>query len=94
MTIDRIFVAFMVLCGLAVGSVLVVFPESREARVPPYFWVIAAMAAFEGLVFFRNRGTPCTMIAMEARIAGFALAIALMLGIPYLAGVPLSRLFS
>ena len=39
MTIHRIFIAFMVVIGLAVGAILVVAPESRNAKVPPYFWV-------------------------------------------------------
>ena len=93
MTIDRIFIAFMILCGLVTAAVLVFFPQSREFRVAPYFWVIIAMATFEGIAFARNRGAPGTVIAMESRVIGFVVAIGLMLVIPYLAGLPLVRLF-
>ena len=51
------------------------------------------MAIFEGVAFASNRGAPGTVIAMESRLIGFLVAIALMLLIPYLAGVPLARLF-
>ena len=93
MTIDRLFIAFMTVCGLATAGVLVFFPQSREFRIAPYFWVLIAMAIFEGIAFARNRGAPGTVIAMESRLIGFVIAIALMLAIPYLAGLPLVRLF-
>jgi hypothetical protein len=93
MTIDRLFIAFMTLCGLATAGILVFFPQSREFRVAPYFWVLIAMAIFEGIAFARGQGAPGTVIAMESRVVGFVVAIALMLVIPYLAGLPLARLF-
>ena len=37
MTINHVFLAFMVLVGAAVGIVLVVHPESRDLRLSPYF---------------------------------------------------------
>lgn len=93
MTIDRIFIAFMVLCGLVIAGILVAVPEARDARIPPYFWVLIAMAVFEGLAFARSQGAPGTMIAMPSRLIGFAVAIALMLAIPYFLGQPAVRLF-
>jgi hypothetical protein len=93
MTIDRLFIAFMTVCGLATAGILVFFPQSREFRVAPYFWVLIAMAIFEGIAFARNQGAPGTVIAMESRVIGFVVAIALMLVIPYMAGLPLVRLF-
>ena len=51
------------------------------------------MAIFEGVAFACNRGAPGTVITMESRMIGFVIAIALMLVIPYLAGLPLVRLF-
>jgi hypothetical protein len=93
MTIDRLFIAFMAVCGLATAAILVFFPQSREFAIAPYFWVLIAMAIFEGVAFACNRGAPGTIIAMESRVIGFMVAIALMLAIPYLAGVPLARLF-
>ena len=93
MTIDRLFIAFMTVCGLATAGILVFFPQSREFRVAPYFWVLIAMAIFEGIAFARNQGAPGTVIAMESRVIGFAVAITLMLVIPYLAGLPLVGLF-
>jgi hypothetical protein len=93
MTIDRLFLAFMILCGLVTAGVLVSFPQSRDFRVPPYFWILIAMALYEGIAFFRGRGAAGTAITMESRVIGFVVAIALMLVIPYLAGTPLDRLF-
>jgi hypothetical protein len=54
MTINRLFIAFMCLVGAAVGIVLVLRPESRDFRVPPYFWVLIAMALFELIAFARG----------------------------------------
>jgi hypothetical protein len=92
MSINHVFLAFMVLVGAAVGIVLVVYPESRDLRLSPYFWVLIAMAAFELIAFARGRGTPGTVVSMDARLAGFVLAIVLMVAIPIVAGSP-ARLF-
>jgi hypothetical protein len=92
MTLDGFFVAFMILIGIAVGIILVVVPDSRNYRVPPYFWVLVAMAIFELAAFARGQGAPGTMLSMQARLAGFVLAIVLMVVIPIFAGAP-GRLF-
>jgi hypothetical protein len=83
----------MTVCGLLTAGVLVLVPQSREFRIAPYFWILIAMVLFEGIAFARNRGAPGTVITMESRMIGFVVAIALMLVIPYVAGVPLARLF-
>jgi hypothetical protein len=92
MTIDRIFLVFMIAAGAAVGALLVVMPQVRDFRVPPYFWVLIAMALFELAAYARGRGAPGTMVAMEMRLLGFVLAIVLMVVIPIVAGSP-GRLF-
>ena len=92
MTINRLFIAFMCLVGAAVGIVLVLRPEIRDFRVPPYFWVLIAMALFELVAFARGRGAAGTVVAMEARLCGFVLAIVLMVVIPIVMGSP-ARLF-
>jgi ABC-type dipeptide/oligopeptide/nickel transport system permease subunit len=56
------------------------------------FWVLIAMAAFELAAFARGRGEPGTVVAMEARLCGFVLAIVLMVVIPILSGSS-ARLF-
>ena len=50
------------------------------------------MAAFELIAFARGRGAPGTVVSMDARLAGFVLAIVLMVAIPIVAGSP-ARLF-
>ena len=62
MTIDRLFIAFMTVCGLATAGILVFFPRSREFGIAPYFWVLIAMAIFEGVAFACNRGAPGTVM--------------------------------
>jgi hypothetical protein len=86
MTIDRIFIAFMMLCGLAAAGVLLLFPESKSFVVPPYFWVLIPMAIFEAIAFARTRGAPGSVITMWTRLIGFVIAIVLMMAIPYLMG--------
>jgi hypothetical protein len=93
MTIDRIFLCFMTLCGLVTAAVLVFFPESRESRISPYFWVLIPMAIFEAIAFARGRGAPGSVISVYTRLIGFVIAVVLMLAIPYLAGQPAVQLF-
>jgi hypothetical protein len=50
------------------------------------------MAIFELIACARARGAPDTILAMEARLAGFILAIVLMVLIPIIFGSP-ARLF-
>ena len=88
MSINHIFIAFMVVVGAAVGIALVIAPDLRNFRISPYFWVLIAMAIFELLAFARGRGAPGTVVAMEARLLGFVLAIVLMVVIPIVAGSP------
>jgi hypothetical protein len=92
MSINHIFIGFMIVVGAAVGIALVIAPDLRNFRVSPYFWVLIAMAIFELLAFARGRGAPGTVVAMEARLLGFVLAIVLMIVIPIIAGSP-AKLF-
>jgi hypothetical protein len=92
MTIDRIFIVFMASCGLILAGIVLLFPQSRDIGIPPYFWVLIPMAIFEAVAFARNRGAPGSVIAMETRLIGFVIAIVLMLVIPYLAGQPMLQI--
>ena len=92
MTIDRIFIAFMALCGLILAGLVLLFPQSRDIGIPPYFWVLIPMAIFEVAAFARNRGALGSVVAMETRLIGFVIAIALLLLIPYFAGQPMLQI--
>jgi hypothetical protein len=86
--INRIFLGFMIVAGLAAGAALVARPELRDLRVPPYFWILIAMLLFELAAFARGSGAPGTMITMEIRLLGFVLAVVLMIALPVVAGSP------
>jgi hypothetical protein len=86
MTIDRILIAFMIVTGTAVGVVPILWPQAREFRLSPYFWVLIALGVFELINFARGRGAPGTLISIEARLLGFVIAIVLMIVIPLLVG--------
>ena len=88
-SVDRIFLGFAFLVGLAVGGTLVLVPQSRDIGVAPYFWVLIAFALFEGVVYARRGGGPAAPIAMQTRLIGFGIALALMFLIPMAAGVQL-----
>lgn len=92
-TIDRLLIGWMVVVGIAVGAILVAVPQAREFRVPPYFWVLAAVGAFDLAAFARGRGAPGTMAGMDARLLGFLIGIVLMVAIPMLFGASLQKLF-
>ena len=92
-SIDRVLIAYAILVGVAVGAILVVMPQAREFRVPPYFWVLAAIGAFDLAAFARGRGVPGTMAGMDARLLGFVIAIVLMVVIPILFGAGVPKFF-
>ena len=48
MRLDRVFLVFAVVVGVAVGVVIVLVPQSRNIGLAPYFWVLIAFALFEG----------------------------------------------
>jgi ABC-type transport system involved in cytochrome c biogenesis permease component len=78
----------MVVVGLAAGLAFIVKPDVRDFQMPAYFWIVIAMALFEGISFWRGRGAPGSVITMGIRLAGFVLAVLLMIAIPYAAGIP------
>ena len=84
MTIDRIFFAYIVLVGAAVGAILVVAPQVQNFVVKPYFWILIAV----GGVYLLGRKSPGAMLTMNARLAGFVIGIVVMVVIPTLAGAP------
>ena len=92
MTLNRIFLGFMALVGVAVGMVLVVSPDVRSFVLPPYLWILLAMLLFELAVFLRTRRAPAEAIAMEMRLLALVLAVVLMEVPPIIAGSP-GRLF-
>ena len=88
MDIGRIFVAYAIVVGLIVGGVIVLYPQSRDFTVAPYFWVLIAFGVFELVAFARsNNGGP--PITGTTRILSFAIALALMVLIPMAAGMPM-----
>ena len=89
MNIDRIFIVFAIIVGVAVGGVIVLVPQSRTIGLAPYFWVLIAFALFEGIVYARRGRAAGPPITMTTRIIGFAIALALMVLIPMAAGIEL-----
>lgn len=85
-TTDHIFLGFMGAVGIAAGATLIAMPETRDLRIPPYFWVLIAMALFEVSLFAFWRGVPGRTISNGARLLGFVLAVVIMVVMPILAG--------
>lgn len=92
MTIDRVFFGYMALVGVLTGAILVAAPQVGEFFIKPYFWVLIAVALFEGGTAFYRRNAPGAMLTVHARMIGFGIGIALMVVIPTLAGSPASLL--
>ena len=89
MNIDRIFIVFAAVVGVALGVILVTVPQSRMAAFPPYFWILIAFALFEGAAIYLRGGGWAPPITMRTRLMGFVLALALLIVIPLAAGAPL-----
>ena len=88
MTVSRIYFAWMALAGLGCGLALVARPALQDAGVPPYFWVLIAAALFDGALYLGRRSAPWGQLAMPARLLGFLLGMAMMVGVPLVAGAP------
>jgi hypothetical protein len=89
MRLDRVFLVFAVVVGVAVGVVIVLVPQSRSIGLAPYFWVLIAFALFEGVAVYRRGSGMGSPISMPTRLIGFALALGLMVLIPWAGGVEL-----
>ena len=86
MTIDRIFFGYMAIVGILTGAALIAAPSLGGSWFKPYFWVLIAVAVFDGLAMLIRR-TPSPMaLSMEARLLGFVIGIVLMVAIPSIAG--------
>ena len=92
MKLDRIFLAFVVACGCIAGGVLVAFPRAAEFVIPPYFWLLITMFAFEGFAHWRYGGAPGSSISMEFRLIALVAGVAVMFAISYIAGVQIRLL--
>lgn len=87
MTSDRIFLGYMALIGLLTGAILVAIPGIGDSWFKPYFWVLIAVAVFDGAVILLRRSQPTRgMVSIEAKLLGFVIGILLMVAVPTLAG--------
>jgi hypothetical protein len=88
MKIHRIFLAYMTLVGIVSGTILVIAPQAGEFFIKPYFWVLIAVAVFEGGAAIYRRSAPVEILTTQARFIGFVIGSVLMVAIPTLAGSP------
>jgi hypothetical protein len=88
-TVARIFLAYAIVVGLAVGGIFAFVPQSRTIGVAPFFWVMIAFAVFEGIAHVRGTsvGPPITM---PTRLIGLAIALAMVVLVPLGAGAPIN----
>ena len=92
MPIGSYFFAMIIIAGIAIGALLVVKPETGDASIPPFIWLLGCMLIFEMIAFLRGQGAPGTMIGMSTRMIGLAIGMALMASIVFVSGSP-ARLF-
>ena len=90
--IDLIFYVFIAAFAAAASLVLVFVPQSADFALKPVFWILLAMAAFEGVNFAINRGAPGTMISPLSRVLGLIGAFAVINLIVWFAGLNVSLL--
>jgi hypothetical protein len=83
-TIDRMFFGYMAVVGISAGAILVALPSAGDSWFKPYFWVLLAVALFDGVALLRRQ--PGTALSIEARLLGFVIGIVLMVSVPTLAG--------
>jgi hypothetical protein len=86
MTIDRIFFGYIAMVGISTGAILVAAPSLGDGWFKPYFWMLIAVALFDGLAALYRHNQPGTALTMDARLLGFVIGIVLMVAIPWIAG--------
>lgn len=86
MTADRALYIFMAIVGIASGVVLIVWPASQNFVVAPYFWILIAVALFEGGTLLLWRADPMPMLTRLGRVIGFVGGLALMFVVAWLGG--------
>lgn len=88
-TTDRIFFGYMAVVGILTGVILIISPGAGDGWFKPYFWVLIAVALFDGAaLLLRQAGQSAAWVSMEAKLLGFVIGIVLMVAIPSFAGSP------
>jgi hypothetical protein len=86
-TTDRIYFGYMALIGALAGALLVAVPGIGDTWFKPYFWVLIAVAVFDGIMLLLRQNRPAVpMVSIEAKLLGFVIGIVVMVAIPTLAG--------
>jgi len=86
-TTDRIFFGYMAVVGLLTGAILIAVPGIGDSWFKPYFWVLIAVAVFDGAVFLlKQNQSAMTPVSLEAKLLGFVIGVVLMVAIPSLTG--------
>ena len=74
MTIDRIYFGYMVLIGSLTAAILIAIPGVGDSWFKPYFWVLIAVALFDGVVILLRQNQPSwPMVSIEAKLLGSSL---------------------
>ena len=76
----------MAVVGILTGTILVAVPSAGDGWFKPYFWVLIAVALFDGSAAVYRQSQPGAPLAMEARLLGFVIGIVLMVAVPSIAG--------
>ena len=93
MHLDYLFFGFMALVGAATGAIIVAVPKAQNLAIAPYFWVLIAMALFDGAVLLLRQSRPqLPMLTTPARLLGLVIGVGLMLGIAAMGGAPMKFL--
>ena len=81
----------MALIGLCAAAILIAIPGISNGWFKPYFWVLIAVALFDGVVILLRQSQPNRpTVSIEAKLLGFVIGIVLMVVIPTLAGSSVS----
>ncbi len=85
-TIAKIFFGYMTLVGLACGGVLVMWPQSADTWIKPYFWILIAVGLYDALLYAVMGGQPVGLMSMNVRVAGWVYGLAVMVLVTLAAG--------
>ena len=82
---DLAFLAWNIVAGLVAGAVVAGRPELASAALPPFLWLLLAMAAYEIAAGYALGLQPGALVSTPVRFLGLVVALAIYLLVPVLA---------
>ena len=86
LTLDKMFYVYMAAVGVVTSLLLVYVAAAREFVIPPFFWIVLAIALFDVGNSFVPRDDRVPMLTNLSRGIGLGIGLAVMWAVTAYAG--------